>query len=104
MHFFNAPALLVLYSAATGLASLQKRQNETVAPGPSLDENESVLSNAVDPASLNSSSYYYSHGDGVAGRNRSMAQWTADRWSEGGFDSYLVEYSRLRVRRTSKKP
>ncbi|GAB7360677.1 hypothetical protein MBLNU230_g0556t1 [Neophaeotheca triangularis] len=93
MHFFNAPTLLVLSSAATGLASIQKRQNETMAPGSTLDENESVLSNAVDPASLNSSSYYYSHGDGVAGRNRSMAQWTADRWSEGGFDSYLVEYN-----------
>lgn len=32
-------------------------------------------------------------GDHIAGRNKSQAQWTADRWSEAGFESRLDEYN-----------
>ena len=59
---------------------------------PELTAEESLLVNSFDNASIASSSYYYTHGLHVAGTNRSMAQWTADRWAENGFDSRLVEY------------
>ena len=41
------------------------------------------------------------HGDHVAGRNESMAQWTADKWTEYGFTSRLDEYCKLRHPNTS---
>jgi hypothetical protein len=32
------------------------------------------------------------HGAHLAGQNKTMAQWTADKWSEYGFKSRLDEY------------
>ncbi|EON63151.1 hypothetical protein W97_02378 [Coniosporium apollinis CBS 100218] len=59
---------------------------------PTLTEQESILANSFDNNTISDWSYYYTHGDHVAGRNRSQAQWTADRWSENGFTSSLAEY------------
>src|ERR1700761_6840430 len=70
--------------------SLQRR---TAAPyPPQLTVEESILVNAFDNYSIASSSYFYTHGLHVAGTNESMAQWTADRWSENGFTSRLITY------------
>lgn len=62
---------------------------------PVLDANEQILINSFDNTSIAEWSYYYTHGDHVAGRNESMAQWTADKWSSYGFTSRLDEYCML---------
>ncbi|KAJ8114115.1 hypothetical protein OPT61_g3922 [Boeremia exigua] len=59
---------------------------------PVLDANEQILLNSFDNTSISTWSYYYTHGDHIAGRNESMAQWTADKWSSYGFTSRLDEY------------
>jgi N-acetylated-alpha-linked acidic dipeptidase len=68
-----------------------RRQDAAPFP-PVLDENESVLVNSFDQTSIATWSYYYTHGLHVAGTNRSMAQYTADRWNENGFTADLAEY------------
>lgn len=96
-----ASLLLTLASAALVSAcardfhefSFVKRDAVPLAPfPPELTEEEALLVNSFDTASIDTWSYYYTHGLHVAGTNRSMAQWTADRWAENGFDSRLVEY------------
>ncbi|PNS19551.1 hypothetical protein CAC42_7395 [Sphaceloma murrayae] len=69
---------------------LAKRQ-ETVFP-PALTSDESTLISAIDNTTIEGWSYYYTHGRHLAGENRTMAQWTADRWAENGFESRLDEY------------
>lgn len=59
---------------------------------PVLDANEQILINSFDNTSIAEWSYYYTHGDHIAGRNESMAQWTADKWSSYGFTSRLDDY------------
>ena len=74
---------------------LQKRQ-ETQFP-PVLTEQEAILVNSIDNVTLEEWNYYYAHSYHLAGTNRTIAQWTADRWSESGFDSRLVEYRMLLI-------
>ncbi|KAH7090360.1 N-acetylated-alpha-linked acidic dipeptidase-like protein 2 [Paraphoma chrysanthemicola] len=69
-----------------------KRQTNNATFPPALDANEQILINSFDNTSISEWSYYYTHGDHIAGRNESMAQWTADKWSEYGFTSRLDEY------------
>lgn len=71
--------------------SIVRRQDAVSFP-PVLNENESVLANSFDNTSLDTWSYYYTHGLHVAGTNRTMAQWTADRWNDNGFTAHLAEY------------
>lgn len=73
---------------------LVKRQEATAFP-PALDDNESTLMNSFEATDIDSWSYYYTHGLHIAGSNQSMAQWTADRWSENGFTAGLVTYGRF---------
>lgn len=68
------------------------RRQDAVAFPPVLDANESILAKSFDNTSIATWSYFYTHGLHVAGTNRTMAQWTADRWSENGFTANLVEY------------
>lgn len=70
-----------------------KRQSNAAFP-PVLDANERILIDSFDNSSISTWSYYYTHGNHIAGRNRTMAQWTADRWTEFGFTSRLDEYSK----------
>ena len=70
--------------------ALSKRQ-ETAFP-PVLEQNEAILLNSFDNTSIESWSYFYTHGLHVAGTNQSMAQWTADRWNEYGFTANLAQY------------
>lgn len=71
--------------------SILRRQDAVIFP-PVLNENESILANSFDNTSLDTWSYYYTHGLHLAGTNRTMAQWTADRWNENGFTARLAEY------------
>ncbi|KAF2258650.1 N-acetylated-alpha-linked acidic dipeptidase-like protein 2 [Lojkania enalia] len=96
--------LIVVLIAAIGAQACQrertfkthhshvKRQVSNVTFPPVLNSDEQILVNSFDNTSISTWSYYYTHGDHVAGRNRSMAQWTADRWAENGFTSRLDEY------------
>ncbi|KAF2468028.1 glutamate carboxypeptidase [Lindgomyces ingoldianus] len=59
---------------------------------PSLSPNEKVLSDSFDSAEIGTWLSYYTHGDHIAGRNKSMAQTTADAWNSNGVPSSLVEY------------
>ncbi len=61
----------------------------------SLTVNEAILSDSFDNVSIGQWSSYYTHGAHLAGENRSMAQWTADRFNEYGVPTSLVEYSVL---------
>lgn len=70
--------------------ALAKRQ-ETQFP-PVLDNNEAILINSFDNASLEDWNYYYAHSYHLAGTNESLAQWTADRWTEFGFTAGLTTY------------
>ncbi|KAH5489920.1 hypothetical protein HBI29_205990 [Parastagonospora nodorum] len=69
-----------------------KRQTSNATFPPALDPNEQILLNSFDNTSIAEWSYYYTHGDHVAGRNKTMAQWTADKWADYGFKSRLDEY------------
>lgn len=69
---------------------LQKRQ-ETPFP-PVLTEHEAILVNSIDNVTLEEWNYYYAHSYHLAGTNKTIAQWTADRWTENGFNARLVEY------------
>jgi len=76
---------------------------------PVLTPTESVLVNSFDNTSLAKWSYYYTHGDHLGSHNKTMAEWTAQKWRDAGFDdAYLAEYpiwytypehSRLRLMR-----
>ncbi|ETI29254.1 hypothetical protein G647_01707 [Cladophialophora carrionii CBS 160.54] len=70
--------------------ALSKRQEAPFPP--ILEPNEAILLNSFDNATIESWSYYYTHGLHLAGTNKSQAQWTADRWSEFGFTSGLASY------------
>ena len=69
--------------------SLTKRQTSPRVP---LTADETVLFDSFDNNTIQDWSYYYTHGAHLAGTNKSMAQWTADRWSENGFQARLDEY------------
>ncbi|KAF1852144.1 N-acetylated-alpha-linked acidic dipeptidase-like protein 2 [Cucurbitaria berberidis CBS 394.84] len=69
-----------------------KRQTSNATFPPVLDANEQILIDSFDNTSISTWSYYYTHGDHIAGRNKTIAQWTADKWTEYGFTSRLDEY------------
>ncbi|KAL8727636.1 MAG: hypothetical protein Q9166_005915 [cf. Caloplaca sp. 2 TL-2023] len=69
--------------------SVAKRQSTGLEP---LTADEAILANSFDNNTIDSWSYFYTHGAHLAGTNRNMAQWTADRWSENGFQARLDEY------------
>ncbi|KAM5344330.1 hypothetical protein ACJ41O_012867 [Fusarium nematophilum] len=59
---------------------------------PVLDERETILVNSFDNVSIDEWSNYYGHQNKLAGYGKEAAQWTADRWSENGFEAHLNEY------------
>lgn len=59
---------------------------------PSLTETESILVNAFDNTTIAEWSHYYTHGDHLGSHNKTMAEWTAQKWNEAGLDAYLAEY------------
>ncbi|TGJ80009.1 hypothetical protein E0Z10_g8753 [Xylaria hypoxylon] len=72
---------------ASGLA---KRQETPLSP---LSPEEQILVDSVSNVSISEWSYYYTHGYHVAGKNMSMAEWTADRWRESGWNASVVSYN-----------
>ncbi|KAH7130248.1 hypothetical protein B0J11DRAFT_429498 [Dendryphion nanum] len=58
---------------------------------PALSDVESILVNSFDNKSISDWSYYYTHGDHLGSHNKTMAEWTAQKWREAGFDAYLAE-------------
>ncbi|KAF2754355.1 Zn-dependent exopeptidase [Pseudovirgaria hyperparasitica] len=74
---------------AKKLQRLAKRQVEYP---PVLSDAEQILVNSFDNNSISDWAYYYTHGDHLGGsHNKSMAQWTADRWNENGLNASLYE-------------
>ncbi|KAF2654298.1 Zn-dependent exopeptidase [Lophiostoma macrostomum CBS 122681] len=59
---------------------------------PALAEIESILVNSFDNKSISDWSYYYTHGDHLGGHNKTMAEWTAQKWRDAGIDAHLAEY------------
>jgi N-acetylated-alpha-linked acidic dipeptidase len=89
------PALAVLVSGCQRerhfhAPGLLKRQS---TPQASLTADEQTIVDSFSNNSISDWSYYYTHGDHVAGRNKSQAQWTADKWAEAGIPSSLAEYT-----------
>lgn len=70
---------------------LAKRDDGPSWP-PVLTEHETLLTNAFDNVSIDEWSHYYGHQNKLAGYGKEAAQWTADRWSENGFEAHLNEY------------
>jgi N-acetylated-alpha-linked acidic dipeptidase len=60
---------------------------------PVLTDEESILVNSFDANSISDWSYYYTHGLHIAGTNKTMAEWTRDKWTEFGVPTSLVSYS-----------
>lgn len=59
---------------------------------PVLTEQETLLANAFDNVTIDEWSDYYGHQNKLAGLGLEAAEWTRDRWTEFGFESYLNEY------------
>ncbi|KAI0854307.1 glutamate carboxypeptidase [Daldinia vernicosa] len=57
-----------------------------------LNPEETILVDSISNTSISEWSYYYTHGAHLAGKNLTMAQWTADRWKENGWNSSVVSY------------
>ncbi|PGG98859.1 hypothetical protein AJ80_09455 [Polytolypa hystricis UAMH7299] len=72
--------------------SLAKRGDNYPFP-PVLTEHESILVNSIANTSIDDWAYYYTHGLHIAGTNKTMAEWTVDRWTEFGVPSSLVSYT-----------
>lgn len=83
------------------LAQPQHQYDEPLAPRqattfpPSWTEHEKILHTSFSNTELDTWSSYYTHGDHVAGRNRSMAEETAKKWIANGVPSSLAEYEVL---------
>jgi N-acetylated-alpha-linked acidic dipeptidase len=66
-------------------------RQETPFP-PVWTENEKVLHESFSTATIDQWSSYYTHGNHIAGLNKSMAEETARQWTEHGVPASLVEY------------
>jgi N-acetylated-alpha-linked acidic dipeptidase len=53
---------------------------------------EEILHTSFDNVELETWASYYTHGDHIAGRNKSMAEETAKKWTANGVPSSVVEY------------
>lgn len=78
------------HSHSHSQSTLRKRQ-ESAFP-PVLTSEETLLVNSFDNNTIDSWSYYYTHENKLAGLGKAAAQWTADKWTEYGFQSHLAEY------------
>jgi N-acetylated-alpha-linked acidic dipeptidase len=80
------------------LHSLDFTQNAPLLPRqefrfpPVWTENEKILHESFSTATIEQWSSYYTHGNHIAGLNKSMAEKTARQWTENGVPASLVEY------------
>ncbi|KAI1384984.1 glutamate carboxypeptidase [Hypoxylon trugodes] len=70
-------------------SSVVKRQDTPQVP---LSPQEATLVDAISNTTISEWSYYYTHGAHLAGKNQTMAEWTAERWKENGWNSSVVSY------------
>jgi N-acetylated-alpha-linked acidic dipeptidase len=77
--------------SSSHVQSKHSKRSEVAYP-PVLTETESILVNAFDNTSISTWSYYYTHGDHLGSHNKTMAEWTAQKWLDAGFDAHLAEY------------
>ncbi|KAK6077777.1 glutamate carboxypeptidase-like protein 2 [Seiridium cupressi] len=88
---------LALFATSTTACVHQRREvnhhvkRQSTPPTP-LTPDEQTLVGSVSTTTLDQWSYYYTHGAHLAGRNLSMAQWTADRWTESGLNTTIIPY------------
>jgi len=82
-HDFN------VVSRHTHRQALSKRNDQWP---PVLDDAETVLVNSFDNVTIDDWSRYYGYQDKLAGYGKDAAQWTADKFTESGFDARLNEY------------
>ncbi|KAI1082703.1 glutamate carboxypeptidase [Whalleya microplaca] len=68
---------------------LAERQDTPLSP---LNPEETTLVEAISNTTISEWSYYYTHGNHIAGKNLSMAEWTADRFGENGWNSSIISY------------
>lgn len=57
-----------------------------------LTQQESILLDSINNASIAEVSHYYTHGPHIGGGNKSMAVYTMAAWEKNGFSSSIVEY------------
>ncbi|EEH17369.1 hypothetical protein PABG_07365 [Paracoccidioides brasiliensis Pb03] len=57
-----------------------------------LTKHELIILKSFDSNSISDWSYYYTHGLHVAGTNKTMADWTVEKWSGFGVPSSLASY------------
>lgn len=69
---------------------LAARQAEPFPP--TWTKEEEILSNSFDGVEIETWSSYYTHGDHVAGRNRTIADETAKKWNANGISTSIAEY------------
>ncbi|KAI1415870.1 glutamate carboxypeptidase [Hypoxylon sp. FL1857] len=77
--------LITLFFACTSAC----KQDTPLSP---LSPEEAILVDSISNTTISQWSYYYTHGAHLAGKNLSMAEWTADRWRENGWNSSIVSY------------
>jgi N-acetylated-alpha-linked acidic dipeptidase len=65
---------------------------QTVTFPPAWTKEEKILHESFSKSELDTWSSYYTHGNHIAGCNKSMAEETAKKWTENGVPSSLVEY------------
>lgn len=95
-----AGALATILLLPTGLDACQQERHfhhdglskRTITPRAALSSNEELIVSSFDNNSISDWSYYYTHGNHIAGINKTMAQWTADRWAEAGLQTRLDGY------------
>ncbi|KAI0841928.1 glutamate carboxypeptidase [Hypoxylon sp. FL0890] len=87
-------ALFLVYTSACvherfSHSPLIKKEDTPLSP---LSPEETILVDSISNTTISQWSYYYTHGAHLAGRNLSMAEWTADRWRENGWNTSIVSY------------
>lgn len=93
--------LVLVALLATGLNACQRdrkfarngHEKRAATPRAPLSPDEQLIISSFDANKLDDWSYYYTHGLHLAGRNKSMAQWTADHWTKWGIPSSLATYN-----------
>jgi N-acetylated-alpha-linked acidic dipeptidase len=68
---------------------------EVTAFPPLWTKEERILQTSFSNVELDTWSSYYTHGNHIAGRNKSMAEETAKKWIANGVPASLVEYEVL---------
>ena len=68
------------------------RQPVPGCSGLTLAEQETIITESISNTTIAQWSYYHTHGKHLAGTNKSMAEWTRDKWIEYGIPSHIVEY------------